>query len=64
MHEYECGHGAVLAVVASGDTIYAACQDGYVKVLDIETKTLVRTIIVEEVCIRLHIFGVTKNIES
>lgn len=48
VHEYECGHGAVLAVVASGDTIYAACQDGYVKVLDIETKTLVRTIIVEE----------------
>jgi hypothetical protein len=39
----------VLAVVASGDTVYAACQDGHVKVLDLETKTLVRTIIVEEV---------------
>ena len=33
-----------------GDTIYAGCQDGYVKVLDVETKTLVRTIIVQEVC--------------
>jgi len=32
-----------------GDTIYAGCQDGYVKVLDLETKTSVRTIIVEEV---------------
>lgn len=34
-----------------GDTIYAGCQDGYVKVLDLETKTLVRTIIVQEVCV-------------
>jgi len=51
VHEYECSLGAVLAVVASGDTIYAACQDGHVKVLDMETKTLVRTIIVEEACI-------------
>jgi len=30
-HEYECSLGAVLAVVASGDTIYAACQDGHVQ---------------------------------
>lgn len=50
MHEFECTHGAVLALVARGDTIYAGCQDGYVKVLDLETKTLVRTIIVQEVC--------------
>ena len=36
-------------MVAKGDTIYAGCQDGYVKVVDLETKTLIRTIIVEEV---------------
>ncbi|KAF9462984.1 hypothetical protein BDZ94DRAFT_1259816 [Collybia nuda] len=48
MHEFECTHGAILALVARGDTIYAGCQDGYVKVLDLETKTLVRTIIVQE----------------
>ncbi|KAF5382706.1 hypothetical protein D9615_002814 [Tricholomella constricta] len=48
IHEFECSHGAVLALVAQGDTIYAGCQDGYVQVLDLETKTLVRTIIVQE----------------
>jgi len=32
-----------------GETIYAGCQDGYIKVLDLETRTLVRTIIVHEV---------------
>ena len=46
---FECGDGAVLAVVVRGDTVYAGCQDGYVKVLDLETRTLVRTIIVNEV---------------
>jgi hypothetical protein len=46
---FECSFGAVLAVIVNGDTIYAGCQDGHVKVLDLETKTLVRTIIVEEV---------------
>lgn len=48
-HEFECNHGAVLAIVARGDTIFAGCQDGYVRVFDLETKTLVRTIIVQEV---------------
>ncbi|KAF8158262.1 hypothetical protein B0H34DRAFT_657084 [Crassisporium funariophilum] len=48
VHEFTCNHGAVLALVAKGETIYAGCQDGYVKVLDLETKTLVRTIIVQE----------------
>lgn len=38
-------------MVAKGDTIYAGCQDGYVKVVDLETKTLIRTIIVEEVTV-------------
>lgn len=32
-----------------GESVYAGCQDGYVKVLDLETRTLVRTIIVQEV---------------
>ena len=32
-----------------GETIYAGCQDGYIKVLDLETGTLVRTVIVREV---------------
>ncbi|KAF8908992.1 hypothetical protein CPB84DRAFT_1673831 [Gymnopilus junonius] len=48
VHEFFCSHGAVLALVALGDTIYAGCQDGYVRVFDLETKTLVRTIIVQE----------------
>ncbi|KJA17478.1 hypothetical protein HYPSUDRAFT_146481 [Hypholoma sublateritium FD-334 SS-4] len=47
-HEFECNHGAVLAIAARGDTIFAGCQDGYVRVFDLETKTLVRTIIVQE----------------
>lgn len=49
VHEFECNHGAVLALAARGDTIYAGCQEGYVRVFDLETKTLVRTIIVHEV---------------
>ena len=32
-----------------GETIYAGCQDGYIKVLDLETRTPVRTVIVHEV---------------
>ncbi|KAF8887175.1 hypothetical protein BD779DRAFT_1611627 [Infundibulicybe gibba] len=36
IHEFECTNGAILAL------------DGHVKVLDLETKTLVRTIIVQE----------------
>ncbi|KAF8921560.1 hypothetical protein CPB85DRAFT_1271425 [Mucidula mucida] len=47
-HEFECHIGAVFALVTQGDTIYGGCQDGIVKVLDIETKSIVRTIIVEE----------------
>jgi di- and tripeptidase len=47
--QFECGSGAVYTIVASRDTIYAGCQDGHVKVFDLETKTLLRTIIVEEV---------------
>lgn len=50
VHEFYCGHGAILALASRGETIAAGCQDGYVKVLDLETKTPVRTIIVQEVC--------------
>lgn len=51
VHEFVCNHGAILALVSEGDTLYAGCQDGYVKVFDLETKTLVRTIIVQEVSV-------------
>ena len=49
MHTFSFNHGAVLTLAVNGDTVYAGCQDGYVKVLDLETKTLIRTIIVQEV---------------
>ncbi|KAI0768916.1 Zn-dependent exopeptidase [Irpex lacteus] len=47
-HTFECEQGAVLSVVVRSDIIYAGCQDGYVKVWDLETKTLLRRIIVSE----------------
>ncbi|KAL1683459.1 hypothetical protein EV122DRAFT_201331 [Schizophyllum commune] len=46
--EFNCGHGAVYAIVTTRDTIFAGCQDGYVKVLDLETNTSVRSLLVEE----------------
>ncbi|KAF5327950.1 hypothetical protein D9758_016773 [Tetrapyrgos nigripes] len=48
VHDFTCSYGAVLSLVIRGDTIYGGCQDGHVKVLDLETKTLIRTIIVQE----------------
>ncbi|KAK7039186.1 hypothetical protein VNI00_010091 [Paramarasmius palmivorus] len=47
-HTFQCYHGAVLSIVVQGETVYAGCQDGHVKVLDLETRILVRTIIVQE----------------
>ncbi|EEB98461.1 hypothetical protein MPER_02022, partial [Moniliophthora perniciosa FA553] len=47
-HTFQCYHGAVLSIVIQGETVYAGCQDGHVKVLDLETRTLVRTIIIQE----------------
>ncbi|KAI0088477.1 Zn-dependent exopeptidase [Irpex rosettiformis] len=47
-HTFECEQGAVLSVAVRNDIIYAGCQDGYVKVWDLETKTLLRRIIVSE----------------
>ena len=49
MHTLECSHGAVLSLSVRGETVFAGCQDGYVKVFDLETKSFVRTIIVQEV---------------
>jgi di- and tripeptidase len=49
VHDFTCSYGAVLSLAMRGDTIYGGCQDGHVKILDLETKTLIRTIIVQEV---------------
>lgn len=49
LHTFDCGIGGVLALTARGDTVYAGCQDGVVKVWDLETRTLVRTLMVVEV---------------
>ncbi|KAI0061595.1 Zn-dependent exopeptidase [Artomyces pyxidatus] len=43
-----CTHGAVLSIATRGDMLYAGCQDGYVKVWDLQANTLIRTIIVQE----------------
>lgn len=51
MHTFEASAGAVLSLVARHETVYVGCQDGHVKVFDLETKTLVRTIIAQEVVI-------------
>ncbi|KAI0770447.1 Zn-dependent exopeptidase [Fomes fomentarius] len=48
LHTFDCGAGAVLALTVRGDTVYAGCQDGLVKVWDLETRTLVRTLLVVE----------------
>ncbi|PIL22320.1 hypothetical protein GSI_15008 [Ganoderma sinense ZZ0214-1] len=48
LHTFDCGVGAVLSLVVRGDTIFAGCQDGLVKVWDLETRTLVRTLLVVE----------------
>ncbi|KAA1473719.1 Zn-dependent exopeptidase [Dentipellis sp. KUC8613] len=48
VHSFECAHGAVLSLAAHGDIVFAGCQDGYVKVWDTQTRTLVRTIMVHE----------------
>ena len=49
MYTFEASAGAVLSLVARHETVYVGCQDGHVKVFDLETKTLVRTIIAQEV---------------
>ena len=49
LHTFECCTGAVLAVAVHGETVYAGCQDGNLKVWDLETRTLVRVLITSEV---------------
>ncbi|KAJ3751466.1 WD40-repeat-containing domain protein [Lentinula detonsa] len=48
VHTFECNYGAVLALVAHGEMVYGGCQDGHIKIMDLETKTLVRSIIVQK----------------
>ncbi|KAJ7242825.1 hypothetical protein B0H12DRAFT_839440 [Mycena haematopus] len=48
LHAFECTNGAIYSIVVKDETVYAGCQDGSVKVLDLETKTLVRTLIAHE----------------
>ncbi|KAI0823293.1 Zn-dependent exopeptidase [Trametes gibbosa] len=48
LHTFDCNVGAVLALAVRGDTVYAGCQDGLVKVWDLETRTLVRRLLVVE----------------
>lgn len=45
-HAFTGCDGGVLSIVTRDGTIYAGCQDGYIKVWDQETKTLVRTLLV------------------
>ena len=52
----------MLSLAVRGETVYAGCQDGYVKVWDLETKTLVREIIVQEV--RTHFLQQLDPIEQ
>lgn len=54
-HTFHAGEGGgVLSLAARSGTVYAGCQAGFVKVWDLETRTLVRTIIAQEVRL-LHI---------
>ncbi|KAG9017933.1 hypothetical protein FRB90_000115 [Tulasnella sp. 427] len=48
LHTFYAQVGGVLSIISRNGNIYAGCQGGHVKVWDIETKTLVRTIIVQE----------------
>lgn len=61
LHTFECATGAVLSLVARAETVYAGCQDGHVKVWDLETRTLVRSLIVVEVCRRPMTFELLGN---
>ncbi|KAJ7584980.1 hypothetical protein C8J56DRAFT_139703 [Mycena floridula] len=47
-YKWETCCGAIYSIIARGETIYAGCQDGLVKVIDRETKTIIRTIMVQE----------------
>ena len=57
MHTFDCCHGAVLSLAAREESVYAGCQEGYVKVWDTLTRALVRTIIVQEVRPRVRVLS-------
>jgi di- and tripeptidase len=46
-HSFTGGDGGILSLVSRNGTIYAGCQDGQIKMWDQDTKTLLRTLIVE-----------------
>lgn len=46
-YTFSGAEGAVLSLVVRNGTLYAGCQDGNVKVYDLETKTLLRTLLVD-----------------
>ncbi|KAG8950299.1 hypothetical protein FRC03_012908 [Tulasnella sp. 419] len=48
LHTFYGGVGAVLSLISRNGNVYAGCQDGHVKIWDLETKTLVRTIIAQQ----------------
>ncbi|KAG8893744.1 hypothetical protein FRC01_013378, partial [Tulasnella sp. 417] len=48
LHTFHAQVGGVLSIITRNGNIYAGCQGGHVKIWDIETKTLVRTIIAQE----------------
>ncbi|KAI0263416.1 hypothetical protein BC834DRAFT_887180 [Gloeopeniophorella convolvens] len=48
LNTIDCEHGAILSLVTREDILYAGCQDGYVRVWDLQTNTFIRTIIVQE----------------
>ncbi|KAG8911162.1 hypothetical protein FRC00_006970, partial [Tulasnella sp. 408] len=48
LHTFYAQVGGVLSIISRNGNIYAGCQSGHVKIWDIETKTLVRTIIAQE----------------
>ena len=43
-HTFNACDGGVLCLVARNGTVFGGCQDGHIKVWDLETKTLVRTL--------------------
>jgi hypothetical protein len=53
LNTIECTHGAIISLVTREDILYAGCQDGYVRVWDLQTNGFIRTIIVQEVSARL-----------
>ncbi|KZS96118.1 glutathione degradosome [Sistotremastrum niveocremeum HHB9708] len=48
VHTFSGCDGGVLSLVARNGTIYAGCQGGHVKVYDLDTRTLVRTIMMPD----------------